>query len=389
MSLLNDALRKRKEERHTSNRIPALKAGPSTRGKTIKKWGLPVGVFCLVVLVSLIGGWYYRQSVDAPSEALARTIKADTKNKVQTIQKVTPLAEAAPSAEKTMPAHRIVQPESEIVSLKKEVVSTPAVARKPSPVIPAAQPPEHKRVSSAKNPGDAKPRLKKKAPLPAPVPAEVRSNTADRNPGEAVSRLYTKAKLYHRQNRLGKAIDMYREVLKMNPDHFDALFNLTSAYLQTGAYNKAYPIAADLHLRSPDNYQATLNMAIAQIGIGRPAEAIQLLDEVAAQQNAPLFEVYFHKGVAHRHLGHLAKAIVWYKKAEQLNPSNASLFFNLAVAFDQQIEYARAVHYYQKYLQESRNSDAFNHLPETGIKERIQTLRAALSQQQSEKVQKR
>jgi tetratricopeptide (TPR) repeat protein len=82
--------------------------------------------------------------------------------------------------------------------------------------------------------------------------------------------LYEKARAYHRQTRLQEAIGMYREVLKIEPGHFDAAFNLSSAYLQTQAFDQAYAIAADLYLRAPDDPQVMLNLAVAQIGCGRP-----------------------------------------------------------------------------------------------------------------------
>ncbi len=388
MSLLNDALRKKKETQHASRKPPALKLQPSSPRKTIKKWGLPTGLCCIVVLGLVTGGWYWRQSIDVPSKTIPLTTPADTKIDTQKTQMETPSKETASSAETAMPVHPMVQSEAKNIP-KQQAVSTTISTHQPLPDIPALQPPEPKRVSFQKKSGADNSRSQKQPPAPPLPPAEIKSNSPARNPGEAVARLYKKAKLYHRQNRLEKAIDMYREVLKIDPDHFDALFNLTSAYLQTGVFSKAYHIAADLHLRAPDNHQVTLNMAVAQIGIGRPEKAIQLLNEVVTQQDVPLFEVYFHKGVAHRHLGHLSKAISWYKKAERLNPSDALLFFNMAVAFDQQRQYDRAVHYYKKHLQASRNKDASIHLPEAGIKGRIQTLQAELSQQQSEEAKKR
>jgi tetratricopeptide (TPR) repeat protein len=64
-----------------------------------------------------------------------------------------------------------------------------------------------------------------------------------------------------------------------------------------------------------------------------------------------LFEIYFHRGIAHRHLDETVQAIAWYRKAEAIKADNPHLLFNLAVALDGQGSYGPAVVYYQKFLQ--------------------------------------
>ncbi len=387
MSLLNDALRKKKDKRHIEERRPALIARPSNRNNSIKKWGLPVGLCCLVVLGAIMGRWYWRQSVDATPLPLSNMTPMDNPVNDPRAQPATLPADTVPPTATVVTIPQTMQHETESAP-PDSALSTAISGQQTPPVIPAVKPPKRKPVPSKAIPGGTALRLEKKSSPALPTVA-VKNYSTVKPQRESIVRLYRKAKSYHRQNRLGKAIDMYREVLKIDPDHFDALFNLSSAYLQTGIVNKAYRIAADLNLRSPDNHQVTLNLAIAQIGIGRPAEAIRLLESVGTQKNVPQFEVYFHKGVAHRHLGHLEEAIAWYRQAEQLKPTDASLLFNLAMAFDQLLQYAQAVHYYKEYLQAYKNSTSSTHLPMDKIQQRIRSLQVALSQQSYEKEQER
>ena len=192
----------------------------------------------------------------------------------------------------------------------------------------------------------------------------------------SATRIYEKGRTYHRQGRIPEAIAMYREVLKIDPNHFDTGFNLTSAYLQTRAFNKAYAMASDLYRKRPDNPQVALNLAIARIGIGQPTEALGLLERISAHSQAPLYEIYFHKGVAYRNMGEPAQAVAWYQKAERLKSDDPRLLFNTAVALDQNRQYGPAANYYQKYLKSSEEGD-----PATRKKvaQRIRTLQAELA----------
>lgn len=172
-----------------------------------------------------------------------------------------------------------------------------------------------------------------------------------------IERLYQKARQYHRRDRLGQAIALYQEVLKADPAHAKARFNLVAAYLQIEAYTKAYPMATELYMKEPDNQQVMLNLAIAQIGCGYIHEALTLLDKAAGRSDAALFEIAFHKAVAYRHLNRMQDALTWYKRAEAMRPTDPGLLFNLAVAYDQQQQYQEAVDYYLKYIEYNKQPD--------------------------------
>lgn len=136
---------------------------------------------------------------------------------------------------------------------------------------------------------------------------------------------YRKAISYHRRGELQKAIRMYLEVLKNRPDHRDALFNLASAYIETSSFSEAYPLLQRLRDRDPDDPQVLLNSAITEIGLGRPHGALSHLKR-AGFLNAPGFAVYLHRGIALSQLGKLDKAIIWYKRAEEIHPNQPFCF---------------------------------------------------------------
>lgn len=167
---------------------------------------------------------------------------------------------------------------------------------------------------------------------------------------------------------------MYREVLAIDPEHFNARFNLTSALLENQEYTKAYDLAAGLGRNWPDDPRVVVNLAVAHIGCGRPRQAIRLLDQVADHPDAPLYEVYFHKGIAYRRLNDPDTAITWYESAARLQPNEPRLLFNMAVARDELRQYDLAVSSYRQYLIHAKN---LNPEKKRQIERRIRTLQTA------------
>jgi tetratricopeptide (TPR) repeat protein len=139
-------------------------------------------------------------------------------------------------------------------------------------------------------------------------------------------------------------------VLQENPRHRDALFHLSSIYMEQDAYSEAYPLVRELVGLEPDNPQALVNLGVADIALGRPEKAIAHLDKALTLKDPPRFEIYFHQGVARSRLRRLEEAITWYKESEDLDPGHAHLLFNMAVTFDRLERYKEALDCYRRFL---------------------------------------
>jgi Flp pilus assembly protein TadD len=391
MSLLNDALRKEIGERKSTGHNTTVLLKSMDRRRLLKKWILPIGIAGSLIMLAVTGTWYWLTAVEATPRqnpqalAQAAVISNSSVESQSSQQKDGVMKPAA----KEMPIHEpLVSPP------KKDPVILAAKESKPTPRTPPKQLKQPKRqpaIIEQKDPSDTKKVSetgqsvdKSNQTSPSKTAPKTSPNRVKRHK-QSISSLFRKAELYQRQNQLDRAIAMYRQVLKLDPDHFDSLLNLSSAYIQTEAFDKAQIIAADLHVRAPENHFVTVNLAIAKIGMGDPAEAIRLLDKTVDQIDAPQFEIYFHKGVAFRQLGRTRDAITFYKKAEQLNPDAPALLFNLAVAFDNRLQYAEALHYYRKCTHQLKKDGRGAGLPVLKIEERIRTLLAELSLQQLEK----
>ena len=161
---------------------------------------------------------------------------------------------------------------------------------------------------------------------------------------------YNKAVGYYNLNMFNEAKRLFRQVIRENPKHTDALFNLASVYIKTSSFTEACLILQELAKTDAGNPLITLNLAIAKIGLKKPEEALVYLKMAEKQKNIPRFELYFYQGVALSQLNKPDDALTWYKKAEEFGSDYPQLLFNMAVAYDKLQKYDMAVKYYTAFL---------------------------------------
>ncbi len=120
---------------------------------------------------------------------------------------------------------------------------------------------------------------------------------------------YRKAQAYHKHKNFEMATKMYRRVLHEKPAHRDALYYLSSIYMEQSAYAEAYPLIMELLRLNPGDSQGLANLGISEIALGRPEQAIACLNEALALEEPPRFKIYFHQGVARSKLHRMEEAI--------------------------------------------------------------------------------
>ncbi len=167
---------------------------------------------------------------------------------------------------------------------------------------------------------------------------------------------FLKAQAYHKHKNFEMATKMYRRVLHEKPGHRDALFYLSSIYMEQSAYAEAHPLIMELLRLYPGDPQGLANLAVSEIALGRPEQAIAYLDEALTLEEPPQFKIYFHQGVARSKLHRLEEAIAWYRKAENLDPGHKHLLFNMAVTFDRLERYKEALDCYARFLKAGESS---------------------------------
>ena len=382
MSLLNDALRKKTGEdkiKETGYTEPISFAKPKVSKERLSRTlGFP---FLLGVLV--FGGWYLWGSLSAQTDSpiAAKVVSKNIEENNHDLLPEPPkesMVDLSSELEMPIPIGEISPLETPVEIKPKKKVDPPAKPEPPSETVEqptprkmAEVPPGVKKNPSSKRFKAKTKVVKKKAAYQTPKAKEKVVST------QQESLFLQKALHYHRQGKFNQAIQMYQQVLKVRPTHRDALFNLASAYIHLTAYSEALPLLKKLRSYDYGNPDVLVNLAIVEIGLGKPAEAIQLLNLAARHYKEPKFGIFFHKATALSRLGRLEEALRNYKTAETLNAQNPILNFNMAVICDKLHQYKDAVNYYRAYI---RNSDSLQQYEEKKIETRIRSLRAYLAE---------
>jgi Flp pilus assembly protein TadD len=389
MSLLNDALRKKDREKQSQGKIAGRPFANSVPRHKRRRLYWLTGIGSVLFLAIGVGIGLVVHSIEAPS-VLALESAPDISTRHGVAEDTPPLAvkPASGAAAKSVSLATEIRagelkttpdaPKDKMLDtedIRPEVVHPPVLSEEAASPEPNPQPNNHEVSAGSHVDGSGQ---------IASVSAAVQTTKNDREalrPSEQVSqaaRYYRKALSYHRQGRVHRAIALYRQVVQLQPHHFDARFNLVSAYIHTREFTKAHRIAVELYHQDGTNQQVLSNLAIAKIGMGQSREALQLLDQVVDFPQTSMFTVYLHKGIAYRSLNQMDAAIGWYKKAEELKPDDPQLLFNLALAYDRQQQYGEAAHYYQAYLPQAEIDESIS---EKDIRRRIHTLRSYLAQE--------
>ncbi|MCG6906116.1 MAG: tetratricopeptide repeat protein [Desulfobacteraceae bacterium] len=336
MSLLNDALRKRRQENAGHQQRPATPAPIAVSGHRRPRatW---------LAAVALAAG-----GLSIPLWQTAGT------------------HELSPPPLKT-----VANPPSGLLS---QALSAPAGPP------PAALPPSAANAPSVPTATDAPPASAAAEGVPKPKPAAARpprpARTRPAKPAAEESPFYTKAKALHRQQRYREAIGFYRQALALNPDHAACRFNLATAYLASDAFGDAYPLLMALAASAPSNPDIQLNLAIAEIGAGRLEAAAVSLETAQGLPAAPLFEIHFHHGILHGRCGRPQAAIASYRRAMALKPGHSGVLLNLALTYDRLAHYPEALDYYLRSL---AAGDGLTAQESDQIRRRIRQLQSYLS----------
>lgn len=389
MSLLNDALRKKRNERQqTDGPLKASLPKLGVKNDATKRKQVRIAIAgVLVMALGSCGAWLYWLAADRPAgkkesdSSVVITAQAEDTISMETIGKPSSAADTA-------------TPRPTPAAVTKEATApTPAAPPRqgpPAKQTPVAKPSPVKPKSLHKAQAVHRPETSKAVSHPRPKPRKQSRPKVQRQRAAKVSdaqrklqseRLYQKARQYHRRDRLAPAITLYQEVIKIDPEHANARFNLGAAYLQTESFDNAYSILTDLYLKEPGNQQVMLNLAVANIGRRRFDQALALLDKAAAAPEPPQFEIALHKGIVFNYLNRTQDALDWYKRAEALRPDDPRLLFNLAVVSDQQQRYAAAIDYYRRHIDQSPGMNAAK---AKQIRRRIRVLQAYQTQQNPE-----
>ena len=154
----------------------------------------------------------------------------------------------------------------------------------------------------------------------------------------------------HRKNNLQDAENLYNEILKKNPNHFDTIYNLSKLLAQTKRFSLAKTLLYKATKLKPDYAKAHNNLGIILTKLREDQKAITSFKK-AIQIQPTYADAHYNLGIVMQELGDHRKAIVYYEKAIQLRPDYAKAYNNLGIVMQELGDHRKAIVYYEKAIQ--------------------------------------
>jgi len=214
----------------------------------------------------------------------------------------------------------------------------------------------------------------------------------------------------HQSGKLDEARKLYREILKLKPDHLDSWFMLGQSFYQQKSFDKALEhyqeglkikpegvnfliqTAATLvkvdrsdealkvledAIKKAGNPQLKVNLGIIRSQTGSPTEAVQAFESVgfARLENE---KVLFHCAKSLVQIGRTDEGISIYERCLQLNGKHKASLNNLANIYQKIGKYSEAVTFYEKLIRHYPNEAmGYNNL--AGLHEKLDDLDKSIS----------
>lgn len=169
------------------------------------------------------------------------------------------------------------------------------------------------------------------------------------NQHRSLANALARATELHRAGRLRDAETLYRQVLKDNAQHFDALYCLGMIKAQTGEYDVALELVGAAIESRPGSARAHLGLGNVHDAAGRPERALESYDRALAIE--PRFpEALYSRGNALLALRRHAEAVSSYEQALALVPDWPEALTNAGNALHDLKRYEDALRYCDKAI---------------------------------------
>ena len=136
----------------------------------------------------------------------------------------------------------------------------------------------------------------------------------------------------HKKNNLQVAENIYKEILKTNPDHFQSIYSLGALFLQIKKFDLAKPLVQKAIKMDPNQAMHHNNLGVTFKELGEYQNAISCYEK-AIKIDPNHIKAYNFIGVIYYELGKYQKAISCYEKAIKVDPDFIGSINNLSSIF--------------------------------------------------------
>ena len=182
----------------------------------------------------------------------------------------------------------------------------------------------------------------------------------------------------HKKNNLQVAENLYKKILKTNPNHFGSVFYLGTLLVQTKRFGLAKQLLQKAIQIDPNYAAAHNNLGAALKELGEYQKVINCCQK-AIEINPNLESAYINLGLVFQDLGEMQQALNCYQKLIQIQPSHADAHYNRGRIYVALGDIQKAINSYQEALKyEPKNlfyyyhlSDLMNEILNSNLKNKI------------------
>ncbi len=151
------------------------------------------------------------------------------------------------------------------------------------------------------------------------------------------------------------AVALYKEVLAKAPTNKDVKFALATTYQNLRQYRQAKAIYYQLLKGNPENNQEIVSNLLTIIIEENPRDASRILSKLSVQ-NPQSAQIIAHGAIAFEKIKDYDQAIYLLKRAIQINPVKFEYRYNLAILYDLNHRYDKAINAYLQLIDEIEKS---------------------------------
>ena len=129
-----------------------------------------------------------------------------------------------------------------------------------------------------------------------------------------------------------KAIEAYKQAVRIKPDFAEAHYNLAVFFCQIGKYQEAVEACKEATKIDPNYANAHFELGFAYQNLGNNEKAIEAFNE-AIRIKPDYAQAYFDLGIIYSNLGRHEDAIKLLKQAIHIKPDYAEAYYNLGVTY--------------------------------------------------------
>jgi len=153
------------------------------------------------------------------------------------------------------------------------------------------------------------------------------------NKNLTIKETFASAVQNHQKNLFKIAENLYKEILKINPNHFGSIFYLGTLLVQTQRLELAKSLLYKATQINPNYAAAHNNLGATLKELGEYQNAINCCQK-AIKINPNYADAHYNLGLVFKELGEFKKAINCFKKAIQIRPSYIIAHQNLMEVFE-------------------------------------------------------